>query len=96
MCGTGADMLRAQCVCLPFMAYYILIGMLLQNIGRFGAAILVTVAENGTFLIPLALILPSLFGYGGLIWCKPAAGVCALIFSFIIGNKNYKKYPESA
>ena len=92
VCRIGSQMLRAQSLCLPFMAYYILIGMLLQNIGRFGAATLVTVAENGTFLIPLAVVLPLVFGYEGLVWCNPAASICALIFSIIIGHKNYGKY----
>ena len=70
-------MLRAQCAVLPFMGFYILAGMLLQNTGRFGAATLVTVAENGLFLVPAALILPALSGLKGLILCRPAAGVCA-------------------
>ena len=87
----GTDILRAECVSLPFMGYYILIGMFLQNIGRFREATFVTVAQNGTFLIPMTVILPAVFGYGGLVWCKTAAGVCALILSYIIGSKIMKK-----
>jgi Na+-driven multidrug efflux pump len=88
----GASILKAQCAVLPFMGYYILIGMLFQNIGRFGAATLVTIAENGTFLIPAVLILPLLFGFDGLIWCKPVASVCAFLFSLVVGSRAWRKY----
>lgn len=88
----GVSILKAQCTVLPFMGYYILIGMLLQNIGRFGTATLVTIAENGTFLIPVVLILPLLFGFDGLIWCKPVASVCAFLFSLMVGTRAWRKY----
>lgn len=91
----AADLLRAQCLVLPFMGYYILIGMLLQNIGRFGYATLVTVAENGLFLIPALLILPAFWGYPGLIWCKSVASISALAFSLVIGTKVWMKYLKS-
>ncbi|SEQ55262.1 hypothetical protein SAMN02910382_03403 [Butyrivibrio sp. TB] len=64
-------LLRAQLSVMPFMGYYILIGMLLQNIGRFGRATLVTVSENGLFLIPVTFIMPTIMGIEGLTLCKP-------------------------
>ncbi|MCR5687965.1 MAG: MATE family efflux transporter [Lachnospiraceae bacterium] len=82
-----ADILRSQAVSLPFMAYYILIGMQLQNIGRFGAATAVTVAQNGTFMIPAALLLSYFFGYRGLVCLRPVSDICALVFSMIIGGR---------
>lgn len=88
----GARLLRMQCLVLPFMGYYILIGMLLQNIGKFGLATLVTIAENGFFLIPAVLILPRIGGLDGLVLCNPAASACALIFSLFIGTNAFKKY----
>ena len=90
--GVGSDILRAQCFVLPFMGYYILSGMLLQNIGRFGAATLITAAESGLFLIPAALTLPRALGLEGLIMCKPAASACAAVFSLIIGTFCMRRY----
>ncbi|WP_414151303.1 MATE family efflux transporter [Acetobacterium carbinolicum] len=87
----GASILKAQCTVLPFMGYYILIGMLFQNIGRFGAATLVTIAENGTFLIPAVLIMPHFFGLNGLIWCKAVASICAFLFSLVVGTRVWRK-----
>lgn len=75
----------------PFMGYYILCGMFLQNIGRFAEATLVTVSENGLFLIPSVLILPGLLGLDGLIWCKSAASAFALLLSLVIGTRAMRR-----
>ncbi|MCR5676067.1 MAG: MATE family efflux transporter [Lachnospiraceae bacterium] len=84
--------IRAQCVILPFMGYYVLCGMFLQNIGRFGEATLVTVSENGLFLIPSVLILPRILGMDGLVWCRPAASLAALGLSIVIGIRAWHRY----
>ncbi|MCR5848612.1 MAG: hypothetical protein K6G75_10910, partial [Lachnospiraceae bacterium] len=62
------------------------------NIGKFGKATLVTISENGLFLIPSVLILPRVFGMNGLIWCKSAASLCALILSLVVGISAWNKY----
>ena len=79
------DILKAQCLIFPFMGYYILIGMFLQNTGRFGLATLVTVAEDGLFLIPATFLMPALLGYNGFVWCKSIAGIAAFLFSLVLG-----------
>lgn len=88
----AVQMIKAQCLIFPFMGYYILSGMFLQNIGRFAEATIVTVSESGTFLIPAMFILPNIFGLHGLIYCRPAASVLALCFSIIIGTRARNKY----
>ena len=85
-------LIRAHCMVLPFMGFYILCGMFLQNIGRFGEATLVTISENGLFLIPSVLILPGIFGIDGFVFCRPAASIAALCLSLVIGLCAWKKY----
>ncbi len=85
-------LLKAMLTVMPVMGYYIIIGMLLQNIGRFGAATLVTISENGLFLIPAVLVMPGLLGLDGLVWCKPAASLLALLLSIIVGIRAWRKY----
>lgn len=85
-------MIKAQCYILPFMGYYILSGMLLQNIGRFGLATSVTVAESGTVFIPVVLISTYFFGMDGIIYSKPLSGVISLIYSLLIGTYAWNKY----
>ncbi len=84
--------IRAQCVILPFMGYYVLCGMFLQNIGRFAEATFVTISENGLFLIPSVLLLPRILGLDGLVWCRPAASLAALLLSLFIGMRAWNRY----
>ncbi len=88
----GTRILRALGIVIPFMGYYILVGMFLQNIGQFTKATLVSIAESGIFFIPAIIILPLVFGFDGFVWAKPVAGICALIFSFFIGTRAWNKY----
>ncbi len=88
----AARMLKAQCVVLPFMGYYVLSGMMLQNIGRFGLATSVTVAENGTVFIPAILICSYLWKTEGIVLAKPVASAIALIYSVAIGTYAWRKY----
>ncbi len=91
-CLLAVHMIRAQCLIMPFMGFYILCGMFLQNIGRFGLATIVTVSENGTFLIPAMLIMPRLMGLWGLVCCRPTASLLALMLSLVIGIRAWNKY----
>jgi putative MATE family efflux protein len=88
----AARLIKTQCMILPFMGYYVLCGMFLQNIGRFAEATLVTISENGLFLIPSVLILPNLFGLDGFVYCRPAASLLALCLSLLVGIRAWKKY----
>ncbi|MCR5721500.1 MAG: MATE family efflux transporter [Lachnospiraceae bacterium] len=85
-------MVKAQCAVLPFMGYYILSGMMLQNIGRFGAATSVTVAENGTVFIPVMVISTYIWGLEGIIYSKPISSVISLLYSILVGTYAWKKY----
>lgn len=88
----AVKMIRAQCLILPFMGYYVLCGMFLQNIGRFGEATLVTISENGLFLIPSVLILTRKYALDGLIYCRPVASLLALCLSIVVGTYAWRKY----
>ncbi len=88
---TASTMLFYQSSVVSFMGVYILIGMMLQNIGQFVKATLVTIAENGIFLIPILLIVPPLYGFKGFLLVRPLSSVLALVFSVFIGVRSWKK-----
>ncbi len=56
----GAITLRLQCVTFPLTAWITMSNMFLQNIGKVGRASFLSMARQGVFFIPLALILPRL------------------------------------
>lgn len=88
----AVKIVHACCLVLPFMGYYILIGMLLQNIGKFGLATSVTTLENGFCFIPVLLIGCRVWGLDGLIFSKPVASILSLIISGGIGTIAWRKY----
>ncbi|MCR5685146.1 MAG: MATE family efflux transporter [Lachnospiraceae bacterium] len=88
----ASKMLKAQCVVLPFMGYYILSGMMLQNIGRFGLATSVTIAENGTVFIPVIFICTYFWQMEGIVLAKPIASALSFVYSIVIGTYAWRKY----
>ncbi len=85
----GIRILRLKLLVLPFMGVYILIGMLLQNIGEFFKSTVIKISENGIFLIPIVLILSNVWGLDGFILSMPIASICALVFS-VYGGLQWK------
>lgn len=78
----GVSILRYQCISFPLMGFYILVGMLLQNIGKFGKASVCAAARQGIFLLPAILILPYFLGITGLFLCQPVADVLSAGLAF--------------
>lgn len=92
VCRLGIRILRLECMALPFMGYTTLAGMLLQNIGQFGKAAVVTSLRQGILFLPLIAILPSLFGMTGVMLVQPLADLLAFPVALVIGEKQIKKW----
>ncbi len=80
----SAVIIRYQCISMPFMALYALSSMFLQNVGRYFSALLVSVARQGLFYIPLLLILPPVLGEFGFYIVQPVADLISVVFGLII------------
>lgn len=87
----GVRTLRYQCVSIVFLGYYTLVGMLLQNIGRFKQAAMVSAARQLLFFVPFILILPKLFGLTGVMLAQPSADICAFCFAIPFGQSCIRK-----
>lgn len=83
----GARVLRAQSVVLFAQGAIILMNMLAQSMGRPARATLVASSRQGIFLIPLLLILPSLFGEAGLVLAQSVSDLISLPFCWLITRR---------
>ena len=61
----AAVILRLQCISLPVMGIYALCSMFMQNTGHYFSALLISIARQGIFYIPLLFTLPPLFTLAG-------------------------------
>ena len=80
----GSQILRIQCTTLPFMGFYAVSSMYMQNIGQYSRALWISIARQGFFYIPLLFLLPAIGGQLGLFWVQPAADFLSVIFADVI------------
>ena len=80
----GAQILCIQCTTLPFMGFYAISSMYMQNIGQYSRALWISIARQGFFYIPLLFLLPVIGGQLGLFWVQPAADFLSVIFAGVI------------
>ncbi len=80
----GTFALRAQLCAMPLWGFYTMSNMLTQAMGLGGRATVLSCARQGIFLIPLLLILPSIFGLRGLQLSQPIADVCSFLLAVIM------------
>lgn len=81
---TGEIILRWQCVSLPFLAFFATSSMYMQNIGKYGKALIISIARQGIFYIPLLFILQKAMGEYGLFVLQPAADILSFLLSVVI------------
>ena len=81
----GAAALRAQCAALPLVPICTVCNMTLQMTGRSWSATFLACLRQGIFFIPLILILPRIFGIGGVEFTQPIADVLASLLSIPFG-----------
>lgn len=80
----GARILRLQCISLPFLGFYTVSSMFMQNIGRYSQALWISIARQGIFYIPLLFLFPAVGGQMGLFLVQPAADILATGFAAVI------------
>ena len=76
---------------MPFLAYYILAGMLFQNIGKFFAATIETAMRQGIFYIPLIFLLPACMRFDGVVLAQPVSDVLSFLCAVFMGIWMFRK-----
>lgn len=80
----AALVLRLQCISFPLMAFYAVSSMFMQNIGQYGRALVISVARQGIFYLPLLWLLPMLLGRTGLYLVQPTADILSAALAGVI------------
>lgn len=86
----GTQILRIQCFTLPLFGYFTISSMLMQNVGKYLLALIISISRQGLLYIPLLFILPSMFNQLGVYLVQPVADVFAFIFSFVVCLKYFQ------
>lgn len=87
---TGSKILRMQCITLPFLGYYAMSSMLMQNTGKYFNSLLISVARQGIFYIPLLYILTAFYGKFGIYLLQPSCDMLSFVLAFVIMYKKSK------
>ena len=90
--GTAA--MRAQCLAMPFMATTIVANSLLQSVGKYIPATILSCCRQGLFFIPLILILPRMWQINGIEYSQAISDAMTFLVSVpftIWFFKNLKK-----
>lgn len=90
----SSNILRMQCITLPLLGYFAISSMLMQNIGQYFWASIISISRQGIFYIPLLYILSNIFGQFGIYLLQPAADILSFALAVIVVRKtkfaNYK------
>ena len=80
----GSMMIRYMCVLTPLFGFQNVYATLFQALGKGKQALALSVARQGIFLIPAALILPGILGITGLALIQPTADFLTIILTVVM------------
>ena len=81
---TGTTILRYQCISFPFLAFYAVSSMYMQNCGKYMTALVISIARQGIFYIPLLFVLGTALGDFGLYIVQPVSDVLSFVLAAVI------------
>jgi putative MATE family efflux protein len=87
--------LRIWALSFPVLGYSVIVNMLFQAIGKGKEAAILSVSRQGIILIPLLLILPSLFGLTGVLLAQPIADALTFLITIFFDSKVKKELRTS-
>jgi putative MATE family efflux protein len=87
--------LRIWALSMPVLGYSVIVNMLFQAIGKGKEAAILSISRQGIILIPLLLILPSLFGLIGVLVAQPIADALTFLVTIFFDSKVKKELKAS-
>ena len=80
----GVKILKIQCISIPFLAYFAVSSMLMQNIGKYFLSLIISISRQGIFYIPLLYILTNMYGEFGIYLLQPVCDILSFILAVVI------------
>jgi len=80
----GIKIMRALIIVLPFAGIQFIIRVSFQALGKGKPALILALARQGLFYIPLLFTLNSFFGFSGFIFAQPIANILTFLLAIIL------------
>lgn len=79
--------LRLQCISFPFLGFYAVSSMYMQNVGQYFRSLLISILRQGIFYFPLLFLLTALWEQTGLYILQPVSDLISTGLAIIIIKK---------
>ena len=76
--------MRIMMVSFPIIGYQMVIANFFQSIGKAKISVFLSLSRQLVFLIPLLLVLPTLYGVDGVWWSMPVADTISALVTAVI------------
>ena len=76
---------------MPLLGVFAVNSMFMQNIGNYGAALLISISRQGLFYVPLVYLLPAIYGKTGIYLVQPLSDVLSFVLAVAVMYRWYKK-----
>jgi Na+-driven multidrug efflux pump len=80
----GIKIMRALIIALPFAGIQFIIRVSFQALGKGKPALILALARQGLFYIPLLFTLNRLFGFSGFIYAQPISNILTFVLAIIL------------
>ncbi len=91
----SVQILRMQCITMPFVGFFAVSSMLLQNTGKYLMASILSVSRQGIFFIPLLYILSALFSQYGIYLLQPITDVLSFALAVFMVRNVWKSFVKT-
>ena len=88
----SVQILHMQCITLPFVGFFAVSSMLLQNIGKYLMASILSISRQGIFFIPLLYILSGLLSQYGIYLLQPLSDVLSFALAVFMVRSVWKSF----
>lgn len=83
----GIQIMHAMIIALPFAGIQFLVRVSFQALGKGKPALILALARQGLFYIPLLFTLNRLFGFSGFIYANPIANILTFVLAIFLFKK---------